>query len=41
MNKIEKKQTRKYREQTSGDQWGAGRGKGNIGIGEKRIFMRL
>lgn len=30
MNKIEKKQTHKYREQASGDQGGARRGKGNI-----------
>ena len=35
MNITKKKQTYRYREQTSGDQWGGGRG--TIGVGEWEI----
>ena len=31
VNKTEKKNTHRYREQTSGCQWGEGRGRGNLG----------
>ena len=34
VNITKKKLTHRYREQTSGCQWGAGRGRGNIGDGE-------
>ena len=39
-NELEKKQTNRYGEQTSGYQWGGVRGRGNIGVGDlKRDFM--
>ena len=41
VNKTEKKQTHRYREQTRGYKWGEGRGRGNIGVGGKRVIMRL
>ena len=34
VNITEKKQTHRYKEQTSSYQWGEGRGRGNIGRGE-------
>ena len=34
VNITKKKQTHRYREQTSGDQWGEGRGRGKIGVGD-------
>ena len=34
VNRTKKKQTHRYREQTSGYQWGEGRGRGMIEIGE-------
>ena len=37
VNKTENKQTHRYREQTSGHQWGKGRG--NIGVRDKRYQL--
>ena len=37
VNKAKKKQTHICREQTSGYQWGEGRGRGNIGVGDKEV----
>ena len=34
VNKTEKKNAHRYREQTSGCQWGDGRGRGNLGESE-------
>ena len=34
VNVTKMKQNHRYREQTSGYQWGEGRGKGNTGVGE-------
>ena len=34
VNKTKKKQIHRYREQTSGYQWGEGKGRGNIGVGD-------
>ena len=36
---IKKKQTHRYREQTSGYQWGEGREGGKIGMGAKRYKL--
>ena len=37
VNKIKKKETHRYREQTSGYQWGEGRGRGNIGVRNGKV----
>ena len=37
MNIRKKKQTRKYREQTSGYQWGEEMRSGNIGVGDLEV----
>ena len=34
VNETKKKQTHRYRQQTSGYQWGEGRGQGKIGVGD-------
>ena len=34
VNRTKKKQTHRYQEQTSGYQWGEGRGRGKIGSGD-------
>ena len=34
VNITKKKQAQKYREQTSGYQWGEGRGRGKIAVGD-------
>ena len=41
MNKTKKKQIHRYREQTSGYQWGEGKGRGNIGVGGRKDIMEL
>ena len=38
---ITKKQTHRYREQTSGYLWGEERGSGNIGVGEKKGYYGI
>ena len=38
VNETKKMQSHRYREQTSGYQWGEGKGKGNIGVGEKTYY---
>ena len=37
MNITKKKQTQRYRQQTSSYQWGEGKGKGNIGVGDYEV----
>ena len=34
VNITKEKQIHRYREQTSGYQWGEGRGRGNMGVGD-------
>ena len=41
VNKTKKKQIHRYREQTSGYQWGEGKGRGNIGVGGRQDIMEL
>ena len=37
VNITKKQQIHRYREQTSGYHWGKGRGRGNIGVGDKEV----
>ena len=37
VNITKKKQSHRYREQTSSYQWGEERGKGNIGVGDQEV----
>ena len=39
VNIAKQKQTHSYRKQTSGHQWGEGRGRGKIGVGIKRYKL--
>ena len=41
VNKTKKKQTHRYREQTSGYQWGRGKGGGTIGVGDKKELFGI
>ena len=41
VSKTKKKQTHRYGEQSSDYQWEEGRGRGNIGVGDKRVIMGL
>ena len=37
MNITKQKKTHRYREQTSGYQWGKERGRGKIGVGDEEV----